>query len=81
MVLVVQHTVQKASGLWFYRRYWPQDVRHLFETTRFIRALGRENSPGFSDRYAQRGDEYAHEVAKARRKLAGDFDALDAPLT
>jgi len=80
MVLVVKHTVKKPSGLWSYRRYWPQDVRHIFDSTRFIRTLGRENAPGFSDRHAQREAEYAQEVAKARRKLAGDFDTLDASL-
>lgn len=80
MVLVVKHTIQKPSGLWFYRRYWPLDVRSQFPTTRFIRSLGHRDSKGFMTRYERCGNDYDEQVAMARRKLAGDFDTLDEPL-
>lgn len=76
MVLTVKHTVEKASGLWCYRRYWPVDVRPHFPKTRFIRALGHRDAKGFMSRYELCGDEFAQEVAPVRRKVAGEFDTL-----
>ncbi len=80
MVLVVKQTAEKPSGLWCYRRYWPLDLKSHFSTTRFIRSLGRRDTKGFMSRYERCGDEYTLQVSQARRKLAGNFDTLDAPL-
>lgn len=55
-------------------------MRSQFPTTRFIRSLGHRDSKGFMARYERCGDDYAAQVAQARRKLAGDFDTLDEPL-
>ena len=73
MVLVVKHTFRKPSGLWFYRRYWPLDVRSQFPTTRFIRSLGHRDSKGFMSRYERCGNDYAEQVEPRRvcRRLVG----------
>ena len=55
------------------------DVQKVVGRTQHRVSLGLEGSPGFLSRYENAAAQYANEVAKARRKLAGAYDQLDPP--
>lgn len=79
MGLIVRYILRRPSGKITFRRIFPADVWEV--TGRELKVpLGMEGSAGLLSRWEAAASEYDAAVDRARRKIAGKYDKLDAPL-
>ena len=80
MGMLVKYIQRHPSGRCNYRRAFPPELQAIIGRREHKSPLGREGSAGFLTRYEQAARKFEETVDLAERKLAGSYDALDAPL-
>lgn len=86
MRLVVDYTVEHASGRVDFRRIIPQRLRPFILDAQgkpravFKKSLGLKSAAGFGSRYEEAASEYQKIEALAQKKLANAYDALTPAL-
>ena len=80
MALVVKYIQRHPSGRCNFRRAFPPELHAIVGRREDKPPLGREGSAGFLTRYEEAARKFDETVDLAERKLAGAYDALDAPL-
>jgi hypothetical protein len=86
MALLVQHILRHPSGRVSFRRQYPPELRPFIPgpngtgPTVLKVSLGQEGTPGFLSRYEAAMEQWEATVFQARKRKAGAFDPLDAPL-
>jgi hypothetical protein len=80
---IVEYTQQALSGLLYYRRAFPADVRPFVPGTpkQSRKSLGGSSitAPGAMERYQGAAAEYGRLTSIARKAKAGTFDVLELP--
>lgn len=78
MGLVVKYILRRPTGKLTFRRIYPSDVQGVLGRE-LKTPIGHEADKAWMGRWEEAASAYEANVAKARKKLSGQFDALDPP--
>ncbi len=78
MGLVVKYILRRPTGKLTFRRIYPSDMQGVLGRE-LKTPIGHEADKSWMGRWEDAASAYEANVAKARRKLSGQFDPLDLP--